>query len=143
LPETDPVLEIGVLDSTRRAIQALDHRVGDLCDYIDKCRPSPGQTIEIHSAMTVYDGQIASLKEQYVLQLTRLRRERPKLVEQWVRDNIARLGRCREGMDGIAVSEMEAQTLLFVVDSLVERWRKVLSGDDEPVVEHPRLVRIE
>jgi hypothetical protein len=141
--ETDPVLEVGVLDSTRRAIQALDHRIGDLYDYIDKGMPSQGQVLETHSVISSFESQMASLKEQYVLQLTRLRRERPELVENWVRDNIARLERCRERMGEISSSDLEARTLLFVVDSLEERWRKVPSTNDEPLVEHTRLIRIE
>jgi hypothetical protein len=134
--ETDPVYELSALESMRRAIEALDHQTGNLYDYLDKGRPDGADKEEAERRISEYDSLSENTMREYVKHITRLRRERPELLEQWVSGHISRLDGLVPEIGRIAASELERNTLLFVMESLKKRWNGVLSGDDNPVVEH-------
>jgi hypothetical protein len=135
-PRTDPAWELSALEDMRRAVEALDHQTGNLYDYLDKGRPDSAGKAEAERRITEYDSLAESAMREYIKHIARLRRERPELVEQWVSEHISRLDGLMPRVGEIAASELERSTLLFVVDSLKKRWSGVLSGDDNPVVEH-------
>lgn len=135
-PRTDPAWELSALEDMRRAIEALDHQTGSLYDYLDKGRPDGADKEEAERRISEYDSLSESTMREYVKHITRLRHERPELVEQWVSGHISRLDGLVPRLGEIATSELERNALLFVVGSLKKRWSGVLSGDDNPVVEH-------
>ncbi len=132
--------EEGALESLRRTIEVLDHAIGSLYDRLDRY-PEPEEARRgVERRISDHDGTLAETKRQYVIQLNTMRVTSPEVVERWVLGRIERLEALRGRLGDLAASELERDTLEHVVGSLQERWRAVLDGSDEPVVEHPSLI---
>jgi hypothetical protein len=131
------VHETGALESIRRSVEVLDHRIGLLHDRLDRDRDADGSAIE--RSLGNYEGVLKVQREQYLVQITTVRRICPGGLEEWVHGHIARLEALRPAVRDLAASDLEATTLSFVVDQLIQRWQRVPGGYDEPVLEHPSL----
>lgn len=129
--------ETEALESIRRSVEVLDHRIGLLYDQLDRDRAADRSAIE--RSLGNYEGVLAVQREQYLVQITTVRRICPGELEVWVRGHVARLEALKPVVRELAASDLEAQTLLFVADQLIRRWQRVPGGYDEPVLEHPSL----
>jgi len=138
-PRADPALEMSTLEELRRTVELLDHRIGGLLDYIDRGRPDQAEKESAERIISECEALAKAVNDDYVVQISRLRRDRYDLVERWVADHVSRLDGLVPVLGDIASSELERSTLAFVIDSLKKRWHAVLSGEDAPVLEHPRL----
>lgn len=127
--------EIEALESIRLAIERLDHRIGSLYDRLDKLNEPEDVRSDLWRQIREYESLMETEREQYLKGITTVRRSDPGLIAGWVEERTARLERASECVDELTSSRLEAETLLFVIGSLKERWRKLLEGSDEPVIE--------